>query len=1032
MKKLLLTLFCLLAVGGSALAQTAETWTYTAAKDKSSNEWAKLRNKTSFPASETFTLNEKSWTATISATQNNTSKTWANQCQWDGTASGYKLGGPNYSVDDLTLVTTAFAEYNIEEVSFTAKSTTANVTFALTATVANTTTTSANITNTKGTATVKFPAGGVKGSDLKVALTHNSTTNGGIIVCGMSVKYSIAAAGPTEVAISSTAVNDEITMNVDATVDAPIAFDPATATPTIKYTISEGAADGLTFDGNKITAVKAGDYIVDAAIVDDNSFVGKEGAKEVSFFVTVSKLPVTLSLPDPENPHIEMTEGQTMPTPVICDPKGLELVYTILDPETEEEATGLTYADGVFTAVTKGEYYVMATFPGNDKYLALESGEEAMFVITVKERDKFEGITFTPAPNAENRIELKAGESFSATSTTADAIWTVTTVTDRENKVEPVAYNLGTELTPAYRAAAWNYIFTATIGEESREYPVVVKVSRHDIKGAFASEVINKKSSEVSNGTVIENTLNLTGVQEGHEPFITYSIEGDAIGTIDAATGKLTLNGSLGSATVTARIGGDENNDMWYNVCTAKYTISINDLSAVTFDFTTAKKNGEVIKDQPYGLFTTSGNDFAQSTDNNVAVNEGVTATMSGTWRVYMGTSSDLRLAYGKNDPTKPESNRPAGAMTVAAPTGYKIVSIVFNHGATNYLTIDDEGTATSEIGTNQITFTSKGDQTSLSFTFTKTSGNSAIKTMVVNLAPFAVKIDSKLTELFNGKALTSVDHKKGTNAYRLDEGEFFCDSSLDDNAEAFKAAFVASVKPTFEPVRFDDLSDEEKKGYDNEAMAHYFYQDATVEFNNSGELILNANHAGEYEITIAVAEGNEKYLPATASAKVIVAPNFDGLWLQGATLVDNGSDTFNIAVESEETPDKIHISAIDPGHNHEHKGNKLEYYVEWNTPATYARSLAPADADWKEMKAEGFDLRKDGQNAKALHLRLTTNGQSVEKSYMIGDVTTGVEGIEIEEGEVIYFDLNGNRVANPDRGIYIRVNGTHVDKIML
>lgn len=44
----------------------------------------------------------------------------------------------------------------------------------------------------------------------------------------------------------------------------------------------------------------------------------------------------------------------------------------------------------------------------------------------------------------------------------------------------------------------------------------------------------------------------------------------------------------------------------------------------------------------------------------------------------------------------------------------------------------------------------------------------------------------------------------------------------------------------------------------------------------------------------------------------------------------------------------------------------------------------------------------------------------------------TGVESVVVGEGEVIYFDLNGRRVANPEKGIFIKVEADKVSKVIL
>ena len=56
-----------------------------------------------------------------------------------------------------------------------------------------------------------------------------------------------------------------------------------------------------------------------------------------------------------------------------------------------------------------------------------------------------------------------------------------------------------------------------------------------------------------------------------------------------------------------------------------------------------------------------------------------------------------------------------------------------------------------------------------------------------------------------------------------------------------------------------------------------------------------------------------------------------------------------------------------------------------------------------------------------------------VNYSFVVNrEIPTGVETIVVGEGEVIYFDLNGRRVLNPDKGIFIKVEAGKVSKVIL
>ena len=58
---------------------------------------------------------------------------------------------------------------------------------------------------------------------------------------------------------------------------------------------------------------------------------------------------------------------------------------------------------------------------------------------------------------------------------------------------------------------------------------------------------------------------------------------------------------------------------------------------------------------------------------------------------------------------------------------------------------------------------------------------------------------------------------------------------------------------------------------------------------------------------------------------------------------------------------------------------------------------------------------------------------RSAVKEVRVSD-TTGVEDITVggEEGEDVYYDMTGRRVANPTSGLYIRVNGSTATKVYL
>lgn len=55
-----------------------------------------------------------------------------------------------------------------------------------------------------------------------------------------------------------------------------------------------------------------------------------------------------------------------------------------------------------------------------------------------------------------------------------------------------------------------------------------------------------------------------------------------------------------------------------------------------------------------------------------------------------------------------------------------------------------------------------------------------------------------------------------------------------------------------------------------------------------------------------------------------------------------------------------------------------------------------------------------------------------IRNVHMTGSDVTGIADVEAAEGEVMYFNLQGVRVANPESGLYIRVQGGKATKVMI
>jgi hypothetical protein len=85
------------------------------------------------------------------------------------------------------------------------------------------------------------------------------------------------------------------------------------------------------------------------------------------------------------------------------------------------------------------------------------------------------------------------------------------------------------------------------------------------------------------------------------------------------------------------------------------------------------------------------------------------------------------------------------------------------------------------------------------------------------------------------------------------------------------------------------------------------------------------------------------------------------------------------------------------------------------------------------EAQEVTFELKEtNSSTSSTATLSLDSLGISFE-GYVKG-ITDEVRNIQVEEveGAPVYYNLQGQRVANPTRGIYIRVAGNRATKVML
>lgn len=136
------------------------------------------------------------------------------------------------------------------------------------------------------------------------------------------------------------------------------------------------------------------------------------------------------------------------------------------------------------------------------------------------------------------------------------------------------------------------------------------------------------------------------------------------------------------------------------------------------------------------------------------------------------------------------------------------------------------------------------------------------------------------------------------------------------------------------------------------------------------------------------------------------------------------------------ETETAIHVSC-DENCTLEYK--KVVYTPKANGPAR-ANSIVDDAADWTPLDGNTVEIEKINKDncGKQFTFRAkhASGAVSDETAFAVNadGTTTGVESVEAEEADapVEYFNLQGVRVMNPDKGLFIRRQGNRVEKVMM
>lgn len=240
-------------------------------------------------------------------------------------------------------------------------------------------------------------------------------------------------------------------------------------------------------------------------------------------------------------------------------------------PKNYELASSISAGDKVIFATSKanGAAKVMGYYSSGNNIPAVDgtvssetiTSTAAMGVYTVA-GNSTDGYTFYDSENSWYLNTTNASKNY-LKGVAADDAWNKWSVAISEGVAEIL--NKGTGKTTYHiRYNSSDNIFAAYTSAQTSVY-IYKENSKTPVSLSFPSSSISKTT---------ENYEEFTGQVATASPDvspITYSMTGDPIGTVTAATGAVSLNGTAGTATVTASFAGDET----YSAASVSYTITV-------------------------------------------------------------------------------------------------------------------------------------------------------------------------------------------------------------------------------------------------------------------------------------------------------------------------------------------------------------------------------------------------------------------------------------------------------------------------
>lgn len=199
----------------------------------------------------------------------------------------------------------------------------------------------------------------------------------------------------------------------------------------------------------------------------------------------------------------------------------------------------------------------------------------------------------------------------------------------------------------------------------------------------------------------------------------------------------------------------------------------------------------------------------------------------------------------------------------------------------------------------------------------------------------------------------------------------------------------------------------------------------SSIEYTFRNQFALESVEAGVYNVKAVVGE----YKSKSMTTPTVQLYPIEYMAQAATTAPEATIRTYahGEAIEFEGLEEGAHIlyrhGGEDPDHNNifTEAAQAAPRKAAPNTEWTYNHTTHPLTFEQGQAMNVKYMAKKAGKAPSA-----------VKSLVVAADGTTGIENVGVEAAEAVYYNLQGVRVANPESGIYVRVQGGKAEKVSL